>query len=116
MRAASDLAQAHLPPQQFWDFSSMTAWLHKIQRHIDLLLCRVNRDLGQFERFRRIFHTPYYSVLLSHLQYTPLSSLQVRTALHGGHSNVHSSCTGIIDVPIHVIRFFRHGTELPTGL
>ncbi|DBA71259.1 TPA: hypothetical protein ACH3X2_011077 [Trebouxia sp. C0005] len=37
----------------------------------------VNRDLGQFERFRRIFHTPHYSVLLSHLHYTPLSSLQV---------------------------------------
>ncbi|DBB17849.1 TPA: hypothetical protein ACH3X3_002867 [Trebouxia sp. C0006] len=37
----------------------------------------VNKDLGQFERFRRIFHTPYYSVLLSHLHYTPLSSLQV---------------------------------------
>lgn len=41
---------------------------------------RVNRDLGQFERFRRIIHTPYYSVLLSHVQYSPLSSLQVSHA------------------------------------
>ena len=42
------------------------------------MFCRVNRDLGQFERFRRVFHTPYYSVLLSHVQHATLSSLQVR--------------------------------------
>lgn len=34
-------------------------------------------DLGQFERFRRIFHTPFYAVLLNHTQREVLSSLQI---------------------------------------
>jgi hypothetical protein len=34
-------------------------------------------DLGQFERFRRIFHTPQYEVLLCHLDHQLLSSLKV---------------------------------------
>lgn len=45
------------------------------------MLCRVNRDLGQFERFRRIFHTPHYSILLSHVQHLPLSSLKAIAAI-----------------------------------
>ena len=35
-------------------------------------------DLGQFERFRRIFHTPFYAVLLNHQGHETLGSLQVR--------------------------------------
>ncbi|KAK9836239.1 hypothetical protein WJX84_003491 [Apatococcus fuscideae] len=34
-------------------------------------------DLGQFERFRRIMHTPYFSVLLSHTHSKLVSDLQV---------------------------------------
>lgn len=34
-------------------------------------------DLGQFERFRRIFHTPYYRVILSHSEAQVLSTLEV---------------------------------------
>ena len=37
----------------------------------------MSQDLGQFERFRRIFHTPYYIVLLNHTDRQVLSSLQV---------------------------------------
>ena len=51
--------------------------LHCTQSRL-CLVCRVNRDLGQFERFRRVFHTPHYSVLLSHVRHATLSSLQVR--------------------------------------
>ena len=36
-----------------------------------------NLDLGQFERFRRIFHTQAYRVLLKHEGHTVVSSLQV---------------------------------------
>lgn len=39
-------------------------------------------DLGQFERFRRIFHTPYYVVLLNHTERRILSSLQVSKSLY----------------------------------
>lgn len=42
-----------------------------------VLPCSVNRDLGQFERFRRIFHSPHYSILLGHIEHVPLSSLKV---------------------------------------
>eukprot|EP00877_Chromochloris_zofingiensis_P001449 jgi/Chrzof1/11304/Cz05g31220.t1 len=34
-------------------------------------------DLGQFERFRRIMHTPYYRTLLNHQSVSSLSTLQV---------------------------------------
>ncbi|KAK9812596.1 hypothetical protein WJX72_000145 [[Myrmecia] bisecta] len=34
-------------------------------------------DLGQFERFRRIMHTPHYCVLLGYTEHQLLSSLQV---------------------------------------
>lgn len=36
-----------------------------------------NLDLGQFERFRRMFHTPSYSILLNHRRHELISSLQV---------------------------------------
>ncbi len=97
----------------------MIAWLHSNQWHVASLLCRVNRDLGQFERFRRIFHTPYYSVLLSHLHYTPLSSLQVSKVLNCRHAHVHlvlQSYTGIICLPIQDVKFFGHGTDLLSGV
>ena len=44
--------------------------------------CRRSLDLGQFERFRRIMHTPYFSVLLSHTHSKLVSDLQVSTCLH----------------------------------
>lgn len=34
-------------------------------------------DLGQFERFRRIFYTPCFSALLNHTSHTVLSQLEV---------------------------------------
>lgn len=34
-------------------------------------------DLGQFERFRRIFYTKCFTTLLSHTEHTMLSSLEV---------------------------------------
>ena len=34
-------------------------------------------DLGQFERFRRIMHTPYFATLLEHRQAQVLSTLQL---------------------------------------
>ena len=42
-------------------------------------------DLGQFERFRRIFHTPFYAVLLNHQGYETVSSLQVRATFGSLH-------------------------------
>jgi len=49
---------------------------------IDLFLPRstyfgLSQDLGQFERFRRCFHSPAYRVLLSHVGLTVLSVLNV---------------------------------------
>jgi hypothetical protein len=37
----------------------------------------VNLDLGQFERFRRIFYTKCYKTLLNHTESTVISSLEV---------------------------------------
>ena len=37
----------------------------------------VKQDLGQFERFRRVLHTPRYRALLSHTQLRVLSTLAV---------------------------------------
>jgi hypothetical protein len=37
----------------------------------------VNLDLGQYERFRRIFYTKCYSTLLNHTEHTVISSLEV---------------------------------------
>lgn len=34
-------------------------------------------DLGQFERFRRVLHSPQYSVLLGHTDHKIISTLQV---------------------------------------
>ena len=49
---------------------------------IDLYLPRsryfgVNQDLGQYERFRRVLHTPQYRALLNHVELRVLSTLQV---------------------------------------
>lgn len=45
--------------------------------HVGSVLCRKSFDLGQFERFRRIMHTPYYRTLLNHQSVSSLSTLQV---------------------------------------
>mmetsp|Transcript_3162 Transcript_3162/g.10947 ORF Transcript_3162/g.10947 Transcript_3162/m.10947 type:complete len:183 (+) Transcript_3162:235-783(+) len=37
----------------------------------------VKMDLGQFERFRRMFHTQQYRALLNHVDARPLSTLQL---------------------------------------
>ena len=49
---------------------------------IDLYLPRsryfgIRQDLGQFERFRRVLHTPQYRALLSHVELRVLSTLRV---------------------------------------
>ena len=42
--------------------------------------CRRSLDLGQFERFRRVMHSPYYATLLDHSAYEVLGTLEVRAA------------------------------------
>ncbi|CAN1850036.1 hypothetical protein LINPERHAP1_LOCUS39662 [Linum perenne] len=65
--------------------------------HLDLILSRVGQDLiltvGQFERFRRIFHHSTHRVLLGHKERTILSSLLVeenqfkqRVLVRGNHT------------------------------
>jgi hypothetical protein len=49
---------------------------------VDLFLPRsryfgCSQDLGQFERFRRVLHTPQYRALLNHVELRVLSTLQV---------------------------------------
>ena len=43
--------------------------------HVSRLLCRKKLDLGQFERFKRVFATPWFGPLLGHTSSTVVSRL-----------------------------------------
>ncbi|KAG2483704.1 hypothetical protein HYH03_017423 [Edaphochlamys debaryana] len=48
-------------------------------------------DLGQFERFRRVMHTPYYATLLDHSSAEVLSSLQLAEGVWCARLHVHDT-------------------------
>jgi hypothetical protein len=49
----------------------------KLARHCGGLLYRKRLDLGQFERFKRVFFTPWFQPLVGHVSVSVLSQLLV---------------------------------------
>lgn len=63
-------------------------------------------DLGQFERFRRVFHSPAYRVILCHSEAQVLSSLEVAEDLWRQRCLV-SGINGI-ETQVYEITMYRH--------